>query len=313
MARDPAGIAIEVLGDDAGATAIDEWLAVRNGLDVRPMSAQTFRLRRAAEVAALRLGVRSNGQLVGIGASSWDVVRRGSGDATIHVWVPPEHRRRGIGSTLWPRLAEFAREGGMRGVVSRVMADDPESLGFARHRGLNVAGMQQLGILHLSASHAAAASPVVPGIAICAIGDRPELYRAIYEHLVSVLPEVPSWGDAALPSFEAWQAMIAEPAYRADLSLIALDGDNVVGQIDVDDDGDQRAFIGMLTVAPRARRRGIARALKQELARRAAADGLTSLLTVNDGTNEAIRTLNEALGYRYLPEALLLHGPLPAA
>jgi GNAT superfamily N-acetyltransferase len=201
----------------------------------------------------------------------------------------------------------------MHDVVARVMADDPTSLRFARHRGLKPAGMQQLGILELGASHAVTTPEGVPGIRVRPIADQPERHRAVYDHLVSVLPEVPSWGDAPLPSFEAWRAMIAEPAYRPDLSLIALDGDVVVGQIDVDDDGERRAFIGMLTVARSARRRGIARALKEELAHRAAVGGWTALMTANDGTNDAIRRLNEQLGYRYLPEVVLLHGSVPSA
>ena len=313
MHRDAAGVDVEVLEDDASAAAVGEWLAIRNALDVRAISAETFALRRAAEVAALRLGARVHGQLVGIGAAIWDVVRQGTGEATIQIWVLPEHRAAGIGSTLWTRLTVFARAHEMRVVAARVIADDPASLHFAERRGLKAAGIQRLGILELDGAHALRTPQDVPGISIRSIADHPELRRAVYDHLVSVLPEVPSWGDTPLPSFEAWQAMIAEPAYRSDLSLIALDGDTVVGQIEVDDDGEQRAFIGMLTVAPTARRRGIARALKEELAHRAAVAGCTALVTVNDGTNDAIRRLNEQLGYRYLPEVFLLHGPVPSA
>jgi mycothiol synthase len=250
---------------------------------------------------------------VGTGTASWDVVRQGIGEATMQIWVLPEHRAKGIGSALWARLAMFARERGMHHVAARVIADDPSSLRFAEHRGLESAAMQQLGILELDASHAVTTVDGVPGIRVGSIADHPEHHRAVYDHFVTVLPEVPSWGATPVPSFEAWEAMIAEPAYRSDLSLIALDGDAVVGQIDVDDDGERRAFIGMLTVAPGARRRGIARALKEELAHRAAAAGWTALVTVNDGTNDAIRRLNEQLGYRYLPEVVLLHGPLPSA
>jgi ribosomal protein S18 acetylase RimI-like enzyme len=104
--------------------------------------------------------------------------------------------------------------------------------------------------------------------------------------------------------------MLAEPSYRHDLSLIAIDDEGVAGHIEVSDDGDRRAFISMLAVAPRARRRGIARGLKVALAQRAAAAGWRELVTLNDGTNERIRRLNESLGYRYLPESLFLAGPV---
>lgn len=311
MRGDAAPLEIEVLGADASAAAVDEWLAVRNALDVRTISRASFELRRAAEISALRLGARRDGRLAAVAAVAWDVVRLGIDEATVQIYVLPEHRGRGIGSALWARASSFARDGGIGHVVARVVSGDAASLEFAEHRGLTVTGMQQLGTLDIDASHASTKPAPPAGVTIEAMGDRPELHHAIYEHLVSVLPEVPSWGDAPLPSFDAWQTMTAEPAYRKDLSLIALDGDSVVGQIDVDDDGEGGAFIGMLTVAPSARRRGIARALKQELAHRAATAGWKVLVTVNDGTNDAIRRLNEDLGYRYLPEVLVLHGPVP--
>lgn len=313
MPGDAAELEIEVLGADASAGAVDEWLAVRNALDVRAISRASFDLRRAAEIAGLRLAVRRNGHLVAVAAVAWDVVRQAIDEATVQIYVLPEHRAMGIGSALWERASRFARDGGIGHVVGRVVSGDAASLAFAEHRGLTVTGMQQLGTLDIDASHAATKPAPPAGISIEAMADRPELHHAIYEHLVSVLPEVPSWGDAPLPSFDDWLVMTAEPAYRTDLSLIALDGHSVVGQIDVDDDGEGGAFIGMLTVAPSARRRGIARALKQELSHRAATAGWKVLVTVNDGTNDAIRRLNEELGYRYLPEVLVLHGPVPSA
>lgn len=304
---------IEVLPGDAPAAAIAEWLAIRNAIDVWPISAESFALRTAAEIAAQRLGVRVNGRLVGIGAAAWDVIRAGSDEATVQIYVLPGSRGIGIGSALWPRLTRFVREGGIANLASRVIAGDTGSLGFATRRGLAVVGMQQVGTLELDPLDPPGAPALPAGVTIAAMGERLDLHPALHAHMVAILPEVPSWGDAPVPTYAAWQDMIAEPGYRRDLSLIALDGNTIVGQIDVDNDGEGSAFISMLTVAPGARRRGIARALKQELAHRACEAGWRELATVNDGTNDGIRRLNEDLGYRYLPEVLLLHGPVPAA
>ncbi len=79
------------------------------------------------------------------------------------------------------------------------------------------------------------------------------------------------------------------------------------------DNAEGTAFIGMTAVDPGARRQGIARALKVELARRAASSGWRRIETYNDGTNARMRALNESLGYEYLPASVNLKGPLPAS
>ena len=67
----------------------------------------------------------------------------------------------------------------------------------------------------------------------------------------------------------------------------------------------------MTAVHPDARRRGVARLLKIELARRARDAGWVGIETYNDGSNERIRGLNESLGYVYDPPYVSLRGPLP--
>jgi len=52
-----------------------------------------------------------------------------------------------------------------------------------------------------------------------------------------------------------------------------------------------------LWVAPQARRRGIARALKRALEAAAASDGFGMIYTVTETTHQAVLTLNEQLGY----------------
>ncbi len=52
-----------------------------------------------------------------------------------------------------------------------------------------------------------------------------------------------------------------------------------------------------LWVAPRARRRGIARALKRALEAAAASEGFGMIYTVTETTHQAALTLNEQLGY----------------
>ncbi len=117
-----------------------------------------------------------------------------------------------------------------------------------------------------------------------------------------VAPEIPTLALEPTPSFAAWQAQTSgDPGFLPDLSLIALREDVVVGAIQMYDNGEGTAFIGMTAVDPDARRQGIARALKVELAARAVRTGWRRLETYNDGSNERMRGLNAELGYTYLP------------
>jgi RimJ/RimL family protein N-acetyltransferase len=87
----------------------------------------------------------------------------------------------------------------------------------------------------------------------------------------------------------------------------------LVGSIQIYDNAEGTAFIGMTAVDPGARRQGIARALKVELARRAASTGWHRIETYNDEANIRMRALNEALGYVYMPVYVNLKGPLPTS
>jgi len=304
------GFTVEELAKGTRGGALEEWLAVRNAIDLWSMSPEGFALREAGELASLRLGARVESELVGVGQASTDAFQAAQHEAAIRIYVLPAHRRRGIGSALHERLAAFVREQAHATILSRVDAGDEASLAFAERRGLSVHGMQQLGTFDLAAVDLGQ-PPVLPdGVSVVALEERPDLHRAVFDLLVAAIPEVPSLADLAPPSFDTWQEMVREPSYRHDLSLVAIDDEGVAGHIEVTDDGDRRAFISMLAVAPRARRRGIARGLKVALAYRAATAGWRELVTLNDGTNERIRQLNESLGYRYLPESLFLTGPV---
>ena len=302
--------AVESLARGTRGAALEEWLAVRNSIDLWSISPEGFALREASEIASLALGARVDGVLVAVGHASMDVFQAEQHEASVRIFVLPDHRGHGIGSALHERLAAFVREQGLITIISRVDAGDATSLAFAERRGLRVHGMQQLGVFALVTVDLGQPPALPDGVSVVALEERPDLHPAVFDLLSAAIPEVPSLADLAPPSFETWREMQLEPSYRHDLSLIAVDEVGVAGHIEVTDDGDRRAFISMLAVAPRARRRGIARGLKVALAYRAATAGWRELVTINDGTNERIRRLNESLGYRYLPESLFLTGPV---
>jgi GNAT superfamily N-acetyltransferase len=231
--------------------------------------------------------------------------------AFIFAWVLPEHRRAGIGGGLLDRLTAFARSKGIERMATLVYEDDADAIEFVLGRGLEIDGGGQLGSLDLATAPDIPSNPI-DGITIVSLADRPDLEEALYTLDVLVRPEIPMIAHEPLPTFLTWQeAGPRDPGYLPGLTLLALDGERLVGGIQLYDNGEDVAFIGMISVHPDARRRGIARVLKLELARRAREAGLRAIETYNDGTNERIRGLNESLGYVYDRPYVALRGPLP--
>jgi GNAT superfamily N-acetyltransferase len=296
--------------DTADDAALGRWLAVRNEVDPRQVSMAAFRAETAAVIDHLELLAVLDGQDVGASAAGWSAISLESKTAFIEIWVLPTARRRGIGTTLMDRSVAFALEHGLETARSSALEGDADALRFAVRHGLRVVGSGQLGDLDLTTPPVAPSDPP-PGVRLASFADRPDLERAVYDLDVLVMPEIPTLALEPAPSFEAWQQSASgDPGFLAGQSLMALRDGALVGVIQVYDNGDQSMFIGMTAVHPAARRLGIARYLKTELASRAARAGFTRIETFNDGTNERMRALNIDLGYVYQPRLVGLKGPL---
>jgi RimJ/RimL family protein N-acetyltransferase len=297
-------IELRTIVDDADLARLIE---IHNAIEPRPVTVESFRAERAVAVAAMDLLAFDDGTIAGAGSVGWGPTGAESGTAFIGTWVLAGHRRRGVGAELYAAMADFARAGGMTKAHAFVTEDDGASLRFAERRGFGIKSRGQLGYLTLpGAPRPATAAPT--DIRTTSLAERPELARALYELSMRVRPEIPALKDEPLPSFEAWRgSTIDDPGYSPDLSVIAVEADgSVAGALEVFDNADGTAFIGMTAVDPDARRRGIARCLKEELTRRAGAGGFHRIETYNDGANERIRGLNVDLGYVYYPTVLML-------
>jgi len=99
------------------------------------------------------------------------------------------------------------------------------------------------------------------------------------------------------------------PELRRDLSILAVADEEVVGFGTIDIHGSE-AFNSLTAVRRGWRRRGVATAIKRAQIEAAEAAGVTSLTTFSEKRNIPMRTLNQRLGYRPLPDQLRLRGPL---
>ena len=103
--------------------------------------------------------------------------------------------------------------------------------------------------------------------------------------------------ETASPGWEAWDA-----GHFADLRLVALDGEEVVGWAALSAVSPRLVYRGVaeesVYVAEAARGRGVGRLLLEELIRRSEAGGIWTIQTGIFPENEASLRLHERVGFR---------------
>jgi mycothiol synthase len=230
----------------------------------------------------------------------------------VRIWVPPEERRRGIGSAFYRELSRWAREQGDD--VLEVWIDDSQSdgLDFAAKRGFTEIGRELRVSLDLPEIEAPVVEPP-EGITIITWAERPELARALYDVALEASPDIPGDEDEEMEPYEDWLAH--EMGGEGDLpeaTFVALAGDEAVGysKFSFTKAQPKVAHHDMTGVKRAWRRRGIARALKQAQIAWAKEAGLERLETRNEERNEPIRRLNKEFGYRPSGARILFSGPL---
>jgi GNAT superfamily N-acetyltransferase len=253
----------------------------------RPISGKEVR-RRFAEWDDGReyLVAETKGAVVGTGFASRTST---PGRAAAVVAVLPAYRRRGIGSALLEASLEHARELGAS-VVSGSLAE--AELPWAERRGFEACDREVELVLDLTGG---AEPPVVPENIEIGELQKHELAdaHALYAEGVADIPS----SEPLETSFEKWHRKME----AAPLVLVAREGGCIVGYAELGRQTDDVLDHELTAVARTHRRRGIARALKQTQIAWAADHGYRRLITDADWANEAIRHLNESLGYRALP------------
>jgi len=226
--------------------------------------------------------------------------------------VLPEHRRRGVGTSLYVALSEHAARLGLASLWGRIEEGDAASLRFAENRGFREAAREYEVVLDVAEAELAGDPP--PGVELVSVTERPDLVRAVYDVDVEVGPDVPSHDEGHEPmSFERWHATYLEgPGAMPAACIVALAEGEVVGYTGLRRRGSASPTAENLLTAVRRpwRRRGIALALKREQIRRAREAGVEQIFTTNDETNAGMRGVNARLGYRPAPTRILVSGPL---
>jgi len=264
---------------------------------------------RASTLAFVTFLASRDGADVGSVASALVPTHRNR--AWTHLTVPPEHRRRGVGTALYRAVSAWLEDHEIPVIQAMVAEDDPESFAFAERRGFREINRNRRMILDLAEVEPPAVRPP-DGIELTSWEERPELARAIYEVACEALPDIPGDEDRTMETFDQWLAKMQRPSEREAATFVALAGDEAVGYARFGLTAAQPtvAFHEMTGVKRAWRGRGIAGALKRAQIGWAKEHGYERLATENELRNAPIRRLNKALGYRSAPGTVVLTGPL---
>ena len=185
-----------------------------------------------------------------------------------------------------------------------VLAAELDGIAWLERRGFQLFDRQERVVLDLS--NGAGVQTIHP-FELSDLAHRRDLAPALYRLLVEGVSDVPGALAEEVPSFKAWLDYQQVPSRKPEFLVTALEHGEPVAysQLHV---YPRVGYHGFTTVARHARGRGLARAVKLELIRRARDAGLERLITQSNEANAAMRTLNESLGYRAAPASLTFAG-----
>jgi len=278
--------------------------------------------RMIDDPARLRVSVLGpDAKVAGTGSLGVGMMARADGAQFVGLTVFKEHRRRGIGNAVLEALEAEVRRRGVPRLLAGVSAAKPFAVEFAKKRGYTEIGRRILSYRELVSYEPAEWRASLEKVASQGI-----VFRTFTEILTALdapgqarfwrdlwEAEGPMWDDipfaAPIPHwpFEQFTKMsVNNPQIIRDLSLVAYDGDTIVGFTMTGDRQGKDGNTYMTGVARTHRGKGIAMALKVDVLGRAKTHGLRAMTTVNDEPNKAMRGVNIKLGYQAVPDHIEL-------
>ena len=227
------------------------------------------------------------------------VAAGGYGGAVVN--VVPTYRRRGLGTALRERLASEAH-GLVPGLLASHVVPDGDSEAAVAAWGLPVLGRHVESVLDLTALDRSAFTLASAGEGLVLSAELPDEddetgWRALHAFVEQRFGESPDMagGGGELP-YDTFRSMAAEPG---NLLLAYLDDALVGVTLVTARPGEPLARNTFFTgVAPQARGRGVATALKSRHALMLSDRGVLRLLTQNMEGNTPILAANRRLGFR---------------
>lgn len=281
------------------------WASVKAAV-VPDEPASVDELRRDLESHALLLLASLHGEVAGCAVAKLSSVAD-TMFAMARVLAPM--RRRGVGSALYAALSDHARSVGRTALRTYAAEGDEPTLGFLARRGFAEVSREWEARLDLTRPIPALAE-APPGVDVVALGERLDLAPAVHALAAVGLSDIPSAEEIGAGAYEDWRRENVEGALLEGSFIAVTDGE-VVGSAGLTARGAQPGVAeNLLTAVARDwRRRGVARALKTAQIEWARGAGFRRLVTYTAATNDAMRRLNEELGYVAWPATIVFYGP----
>ena len=277
---------LRVASDEELETYVGVWNAVTPD---EPVSVDQQRRRRERDASRLYLLAERDVAVVGCGFAG---PSQSPGRGFLSPRVLPEARRGGTGTELLRALVGHLRESGFDLASAFVDGHDAGSLAFANRHGFEEVDRQVEQVKTLGRE---TGGPAPDGVRFVTIAERPELLREVYELALEGYADFATAQPVSV-TLDEW---LEEEATLPAGSFVAFAGDEIVGYSGLCRRPDGVVEDGLTVVRRAWRRRGLAEALKRAELAWAAANGVTEIVTWTQKGNDAMRALNEGLGYRY--------------
>ncbi|HWI60594.1 MAG TPA: GNAT family N-acetyltransferase [Symbiobacteriaceae bacterium] len=227
--------------------------------------------------------------------------------------VLPDHWGKGVGSELYRRAEEFAREGGARLIRQRIEGGHEDGFRFAVRLGFAVERERVESVLNLADWDGArfgkqVASVRATGIRLMSLPSLTgDVLHQIYDLEMETLEETPFYSGHR-PAYEVWAQEHTGMLPGEQFVTLALDGERLVGvsTIYFPESPGRGARQGYTAVRRAYRGRGIALALKLVNIKECKSRGVRHIRTQTDPDNGAVQAVNKKLGFREVPGPRIL-------
>ena len=297
--------------DDAAAVAALTTAAQPDGFSTAEAVRHRWTTTPADAQAATWLE-EEDGALRGWAAARLDTWSKVPGDAEAHVAVHPDHRRRGVGASLWLAAAAHLDAIGARRILAEGL-DGTGAVAFATARGFEVTSSTT--VLSLDPRTLPAPDPPPPGIEVRPFTSLDDDLAEVYAVDLATAQDEPGDYDVSAMSFESWHdATLRNPTFSREASnVVAVEGRFVGVTLAYLDPTSGRAFNGGTGVLREHRGAGLALLMKRHALAELARLGITRVLTQNDDANAPMLRINDRLGYRPFSVRHRLLRPDPSA
>lgn len=293
---------------------VDRWVELRNAADPQlPVTSEGLRRWLVDEPTVEHMLADLDGEPVGVAFCQEQGDLRHTDVAGAFLGVVAGARRQGVGSALYAAISDHARRLGKARLQVDLWEDERDGLRFLQPRGF--VEVERFARVRLELADARVPdTPVPAGVEIVPMERCLDLAPQLFEVAREAAADMPS-ADPIEFSYKDWYGWeITRESLRHDLGQVALAEGEPVGFGTISVTGDSREGWNSITAVRRSwRRRGVATAIKRAQIEAAKGAGLTGLTTFSEKRNVPMRTLNEKLGYRPLPDQVRLRGPLAPA